>query len=126
MAIQLDHLILRVNDLDASIAFYSGILGLTHEGERSPFAVLRVTPDLTLQLAAWGSDGGEHLAFAMTRAEFDAAFARVRSAGIAYGDSFHSVGNGQGPGDEAGSRGDGKALYLFDPSRHLIEIRYYE
>ena len=125
MAIQLDHLILRVNDVAESVAFYTGILGLTHEGERPPFTVLRVTPELTLQLAPWGTEGGEHLAFAMTRAEFDAAFARVREAGIAFGDSYHGVGNGTGPGDEVGSRGEGKALDLFDPSRHLIEIRYY-
>ena len=126
MPMQLDHLILRVNDGPASIAFYTKILGLAYEGERGPFSVLRVTEGFTLQLAAWGTSGGEHLAFAMTRSEFDAGFARIRAAGIAYGDSFHGVGNQQGPGDEEGSRGPGKALYCFDPSRHLIEIRYYE
>ena len=66
-----------------------------------------------------------HLAFAMTRAEFDVTFARIRAAEIPYGDSFHSVGNMQGPGEEAGSRGPGKAVYLNDPNEHLIEIRHY-
>jgi len=47
-------------------------------------------------------------------------------AGIPYGDSFHAVGNMQGPGDEPGSKGPGKAVYCFDPDRHLIEIRHYE
>ena len=32
----------------------------------------------------------------------------------------------KGPGDEPGSRGDGKAVYFFDPDKHLIEIRHYE
>jgi hypothetical protein len=32
----------------------------------------------------------------------------------------------QGPGDEPGSKGPGKAVYCFDPDRHLIEIRHYE
>ncbi len=122
---QLDHLILRVNDGPASVEFYTRILGFTHEGERGPFSVLRVTDELTVQLAPWGTSGGDHLAFAMTRGEFDETFRRVREAGIPYGDSFHTVGNGQGPGDEDGSRGPGKALYFFDPSKHLIEIRYY-
>ena len=45
---------------------------------------------------------------------------------IEYGDSFHADGNMQGPGDEDGSRGAGKAVYVFDPSKHLIEIRHYE
>jgi catechol 2,3-dioxygenase-like lactoylglutathione lyase family enzyme len=101
-------------------------MGFAYEGEREPFSVIRVTPDLTLQLAPWGTKGGTHLAFAMTRAEFDDTFARVRAAGIAFGDSFHAVGNMQGPGDEAGSRGPGKAVYVFDPDKHLIEIRHYE
>jgi catechol 2,3-dioxygenase-like lactoylglutathione lyase family enzyme len=121
----LDHLILPVNDREATVDFYTRIVGFTYEGETPPFSVVRVTPDLTLQVADWGTTGGMHLAFAMTVPEFDAAFARIREAEIAYGDSFHSVGNMQGPGDEPGARGPGKALYFFDPSQHLIEIRHY-
>jgi catechol 2,3-dioxygenase-like lactoylglutathione lyase family enzyme len=126
MSIDLDHMIVVVNDATASVAFYERILGFRSEGQRGPFSVVRVTDRLTLQLAPWGTQGGTHLAFAMTRAEFDAAFARVRDAAIPYGDSFHTVGNGQGPGDEDGARGPGKAVYFFDPSKHLIEIRHYE
>jgi catechol 2,3-dioxygenase-like lactoylglutathione lyase family enzyme len=124
--VQLDHLILAVNDVGASVEFYTEIMGMTHEGQRDPFTVIRVTPDLTLQLAPWGSEGGEHLAFALPKTDFDAVFDRVKAAGIEFGDSFHSVGNMQGPGREAGSRGDGEAVYFFDPSRHLVEIRHYE
>jgi len=126
MPTQLDHIILRVNDRAASIDFYTSILGLRYEGEREPFSVIRVTPELTLQLAPWGTPGGDHLAFAMSRAEFDDVFRRVIDAGLPYGDAFHAVGNMRGPGDEAGSRGPGKAVYFFDPSKNLIEIRYYE
>jgi catechol 2,3-dioxygenase-like lactoylglutathione lyase family enzyme len=126
MRIELDHLILRVKDTDASVAFYTKVLGLGYEGRREPFAVLRVTDGLTIQLAASATAGGEHLAFAMDPAEFDAAFERIRAAGIRYGDSFQTVGNMKGPGREPGARGEGRALYLFDPSRHLIEIRSYE
>lgn len=85
-----------------------------------------MTPDFVLQLAPWGTNGGQHLAFSMTRAEFDRVFQSIRAAGIDYGDSFHSVGSRRGPGDEPGARGPGKALYCFDPSKHLIEIRHYE
>ncbi len=126
MATELDHLILPVVDRDASIAFYEKILGFTYVGDDGPFAVVRVAPNLTLQLAPWGTDGGMHLAFAMTRDEFDAAFARLRDADIEYGDSYHTVGNMEGPGIESGARGDGAALYCFDPNRHLIEIRHYQ
>jgi catechol 2,3-dioxygenase-like lactoylglutathione lyase family enzyme len=123
---QLDHLIVKVNDIATSVGFYRRMLGLTDEGTLGPFSVLRVNDGLTLQLAAWGTSGGEHLAFAMTRAEFDDAFARVRESGIEYGDSFRSIGSQRGPGQEQGSRGIGEALYFFDPDKHLIEIRHYE
>ena len=122
----LDHLILQVNDVEESTRFYTEILGLTHEGTREPFTVVRVTSDFTIQLAPWGTKGGEHLAFAMPRAEFVEVFRRVRDAGIAFGDSFHSVGNMIGPGQEDGARGLGASLYLFDPNKHLIEVRHYE
>jgi catechol 2,3-dioxygenase-like lactoylglutathione lyase family enzyme len=126
MSVQLDHLILTVNDAAASVAFYERVLGFASEGERGPFSVVRVSEGLTLQMAPWGTQGGEHLAFAMTRAQFDQVFARVREDGIPYGDSFHAVGNNLGPGDEDGARGPGKAVYFHDPSKHLIEIRHYE
>ena len=122
----LDHLILQVNDVEESTRFYTEILGLTHEGTREPFTVVRVTSDFTIQLAPWGTKGGEHLAFAMPRAEFAEVFRRVRDAGIEFGDSFHAVGNMKGPGEEDGARGLGASLYLFDPNKHLIEIRHYE
>ena len=126
MPTQLDHLILVVNDREKSIQFYTRVLGLTYEGERQPFSVVRVTPDLILQLAPWGTTGGQHLAFSLARSEFDTLLGRLRDAGVEYGDSFDSVGNMRGPGDAAGAKGPTKSIYFFDPSRHLIEIIYYE
>ena len=126
MGIQLDHLILNVNDRDASLDFYTRTLGLAYDGEDGPFTVVRVTPEFTLLLAPWGTSGGEHLAFAMAKPEFDELFARIKATGTPFGDSFHAVGNMAGPGDETGARGPGKAVYLFDPNQHLIEIRHYD
>ena len=122
----IDHLILNVNDVDVSVDFYVNVLGFTLEGTDGPFTVIRVSEDFTLQLAPWGTKGNEHLAFALTPEEFDKAFALVKQKGIAYGDSFHSVGNNSGPGIETGARGPAPALYMFDPNKHLIEIRTYD
>lgn len=126
MTIALDHMILSVNDLAQSMAFYTAILGFAHEDCAPPFARLRVSRDFVLQVAPWGTKGGEHLAFAMPREEFERVFARIRSADVPFGDKFDSVGNMQGPGEEDGARGCGKALYFFDPNQHLLEIRHYE
>ena len=97
---QLDHLILNVNDRAKSVEFYTRVLDFAYEGERegTPFSVIRVTPSFILQLAPFGTKGGEHLAFAMSRSEFEQIFQRVRDGAIEYGDSFDTVGNGRGPG----------------------------
>ena len=122
----IDHLILNVNDIAASVDFYVQVLGFRLEGEDGPFTVIRVSDDFTLQLAPWGTSGNEHLAFALSREDFDRAFARVKANAIPYGDSFHAVGNNLGPGLESGARGLAPTLYLNDPNKHLIEIRTYD
>ncbi len=121
----LDHLIVSVNDRDDSVEFYTKVMGFGHDPDDGPFTVIRVSPDTTLQLAPWGTEGGDHLAFALSPAEFDAAFGRIRSAGVAYGDTYHDAANMRGPGNENGARGPGDTLYLTDPNGHLVEIRRY-
>ena len=124
--IKIDHLILNVNDVDASIDFYVNVLGFKLEGADGPFTVIRVNDDCTLQLAPWGTAGNEHLAFALSREAFDRVFALMKERAIPYGDSFHSVGNNLGPGVEAGAKGPAPTLYMNDPNNHLIEIRTYD
>ena len=122
----IDHLILPVNDVAASVAFYVEVLGLRSEGERPPFTAVRVSGEFVLQLAPWGTEGNVHLAFALSRLEFEAAFARIQARGIPYGPSFHAVGSGGAPGVEDGAHGPAPTVYCNDPNRHLIEIRTYE
>jgi|SRR6185503_5211680 len=122
----IDHLIVNVNEVDASVEFYVNVLGFKHEGQDGPFTVLRVSQDFILLLAPWGTGGNEHFAFALSRVEFDRAFAAVKEKGIPYGDSFHSVGTNTGPGVESGAKGLAPTLYMNDPNKHLIEIRTYE
>lgn len=122
----IDHLILNVNDIPASVDFYVNVLGFRLEGEDGPFTVIRVSEECTLQMAPWGTKGNEHYAFALSRADFDNAFARIREKGIPYGDSFHSVGKNVGPGNETGAKGAAPTVYVNDPNKHLIEIRTYE
>lgn len=122
---RIDHLILAVNDVPASVAFYRDILGFPDEGMDGPFTVLRVDDSFTLQLAPYGTDGGVHLAFELDAGEFERTFARLREAGVPFGGAFDTVGAGDGPGRETGARGMGDTVYFFDPSRHLLEIRTY-
>ena len=124
--VKLDHLILKVNDLDASVAFYTQILGFAAEGKDGPFTLIRVNDELVLQLAPYGTAGYEHYAYAVSRDVFDRIFGRIKDAGIDYGPTFDSVGSNRGPGEESGARGLAPTLYFFDPNKHLLEIRSYE
>jgi catechol 2,3-dioxygenase-like lactoylglutathione lyase family enzyme len=123
---KLDHIILRVNDLDTSVAFYTGVLGFAMQGRDGPFTIIRIDDDCVLQLAPYGTPGFEHYAFAVGKAEFAQIFERIRQAGIGYGPTFDSVGTNRGPGEESGARGLAPTLYFFDPNQHLLEIRCYE
>lgn len=121
----LDHIIVKVNDIAESVAFYTEIMGFANSGTDGPFAVIRVSKTFQIQLAPWGTEGSEHYAFAVSESDFNAIFSRVKTAGIGYGPSFDSVGSNTGPGIETGARGDAPTLYFFDPNKHLIEIRTY-
>jgi catechol 2,3-dioxygenase-like lactoylglutathione lyase family enzyme len=122
----IDHIILKVNDLKASVSFYTEVLGFPFEGMDGPFTVLRAGPDCQLQLAPWGTPGLEHYAFAVSKREFQDIFARIKSRGIAFGPTFDAVGLNTSPGEESGARGIAPTLYFNDPNKHLLEIRTYE
>lgn len=122
----LDHLILKVNDREASIAFYTTVLGFMAEGTDGPFTVLRISPNFQIQLAPWGTEGSEQYAFAVSGADFDKIFSRIKAAGIAYGPTFDSVGANTGHGNESGAQGFAPTVYFNDPNKHLLEIRSYE
>jgi glyoxylase I family protein len=125
MAVVLDHTILPVTDQADAVAFYTTILGVEDGGRVGPFAVVRVNDTLTLDFIVADPTPSRHDAFAMTPGEFAAAFGRMQTAGIPYGDSPHAVGNMHGSGETAGARGVGKAVYFHDPSGHLLEIKTY-
>ena len=104
----LDHIILKVNDLKASVSFYTEVMGFSLEGMDGPFTVLRAGPDFQLQLAPWGTPGLEHYAFSVSKREFQDIFRRLKAAGIAFGPTFDSVGLNTSPGEEAGARGNAR------------------
>ena len=122
----LDHIIVKINDLQATVDFYTGILGFSNDGTDGPFTVIRVNADFQLQLYACGTPGSEHYAYAVSRAEFDRIFERIKAAGIEYGPSFDSIGSNTGPGEESGAHGIAPTLYFYDPNKHLLEIRVYK
>jgi catechol 2,3-dioxygenase-like lactoylglutathione lyase family enzyme len=98
--VTLDHLILTVNDRDASVRFYTEVMAFGYEGEDGPFSVIRVSPDTTLHLAPWGNRGRPAPGL---RPRTRRVRRRLRP----------------------GARGPGPTVYLFDPNGHLMELRHY-
>jgi catechol 2,3-dioxygenase-like lactoylglutathione lyase family enzyme len=128
MSIVLDHTIVPVKDQDEAVKFYTTILGLKGEGRggrEGQFALVRINDSLTFDFLAAETVPSQHFAFATDAAEFEAAFQRIKEAGIPYGDGPHDEANMKGPGMTHGARGLGKAVYFRDPSGHLLEIKTY-
>ena len=120
----IDHMILPVNEpLAASLAFYCGLLGFAEDEEQGPFQGVRVSPSFLLLLSPYGTRGGVHLAFNLGARRFDTVFGEIRARKLAYGDQFDQTSNSKGPTPQAGATGDVPAIYLLDPSNHLIELR---
>ena len=86
MTITLNHTIVSARDKDAAARFFAEIFGLRFEGLGGHFAPVRVNDTLTLDFAdAKGTIAGQHYAFHVSDAEFDAILQRVKDAGLAFG-----------------------------------------
>jgi catechol 2,3-dioxygenase-like lactoylglutathione lyase family enzyme len=121
----LDHIILR-NDLDASVAFYTGVLGFSAEGVDGPFTLVRAGPDVLIQMAPWVRPvlSTMHSQFQRQTSKAYSVGSRQRTSRT--GRRFDSVGGNAGPGEESGARGVAPTLYFNAPNKHLLEIRTYE
>lgn len=126
MAVFLDHTILEVADLAASVDFFRDVLGLESRGRSGPFEVMLITPDLALDLWERPEAASRHLAIGMDRATFEATFDRIRASGMPYGDGPSTPTSMRGPGRSSGVHGETDSVYFHDPSGHLLEILTYD
>lgn len=118
-----DHLVLNVADVERSLAWYGGVLGLeqlrVEEWRRGdvPFPSVRVSADTIVDLLAVdGGRGGEnvdHLCLVV---------APVDLGEVARSGRFDVV---DGPARRWGARGTGTSLYVRDPDGNVVELRHY-
>ena len=122
----LDHFVLRVRDLDRSLTFYHGLLGLPVEGLEAcrrgerPFVSLRIgeslldlVPDPSYDPGATSAGGFVH--FCITLAGLGAAVQVLRDAGVKF---LHDE-----PTARGGARGVGLSIYAEDPDRYVVELK---
>lgn len=127
---EMDHIVLRTNDVEESLRFYTEVLGLQAErveqwraGEvRFPSA--RINADTIIDFFASeeipnGRDdvrNQDHFCMVIDETDMDALKARFEDAGIDIQ---------AGPGKRWGSHGDGISLYIYDPDDNVVELRHY-
>jgi catechol 2,3-dioxygenase-like lactoylglutathione lyase family enzyme len=119
MSVELNHTIVWARDRVASARFLAGILGVSTGAPTGPFVPIRLGNRVTLDFAD-AEPGGirpQHYAFLVGDEEFDAAFARVRGAGLDY---FADPGHRRR--GELNDRHGGRGFYFADPDGHNMEL----
>jgi len=113
----LDHVVLRVKDLAASVAFYKSVLGAVIERQlQTPRLVQLRIGDSLLDLVPGRKGRGENLDhFALRVAPFDpqAIARRLARHGIEPGPVK----------DRYGAEGYGPSLYFNDPDGNMVEFK---
>ncbi len=117
----IDHVVLNVADVERSLAFYCGELGLAPERVdewrrgKILFPSVRVDADTIIDLLAVPRTGenADHLCLVVEPLDLDALKASGR---------FDVV---DGPATRFGARGNGTSLYVKDPDGNTVELRYY-
>lgn len=116
----LDHLVLTVADLDATLDFYTRILGMTHTrfGERHAvsFGVQKINLHVVGKefspRAAHATAGSGDLCF-LIEGSLEDAEAHLRGQKIEIE---------EGPVERTGATGPIRSLYIRDPDANLIEL----
>src|SRR5262245_35714924 len=82
---ELNHLIVWSRDKHASAKFLGDMLGVPFGAEWWPFVPVRTSNGVTIDFVDGENEVRmQHYAFLVDDAEFDAAFARIRKAGLTY------------------------------------------
>lgn len=118
MAIELNHTIVAAHDPKASAQFLAGILGVEVGAPVAHFTPVTLANRVTLDYDRADQVAPQHYAFLVSDEEFEAAFGRIRDAGITYYADPGCTRAGEVYQGKAGHRG----TYFRDPDGHLMEI----
>ena len=116
MAITLNHTIVPARDKVAAAKFFARIFGLKR-GRTDYFAPVRVNKSLTLLFDDDSKFESHHLAFHVSKREFDVILRRIKKARIAFGSAPWSLEDG-----ELNDWNGGRGVYFRDPDGHVLEL----
>jgi catechol 2,3-dioxygenase-like lactoylglutathione lyase family enzyme len=121
---RLDHLVLTVADLDATVDFYERVLGMRHvvSGERHALHFGRAKFNLHVAGHEW-----EPKALRPTPGSADVCLvAAVPFEDVLEGLAERGVAIEEGPVEREGALGTMRSVYLRDPDHNLVEISVYD
>ena len=125
---EIDHLVLRVSDLERMLAFYCGALGCTIERRQDAIGLVQlragrslldlVPVDGKLGRAGGAAPGAEgrnvdHFCFRVEPFDEAAIRAHLREQGVSAGSVETRY----------GAEGEGPSMYLVDPEGNVVELK---
>jgi extradiol dioxygenase family protein len=120
----LDHIALRVIDVEQSLKFYCDVLGLVSErvsawrDGQAPFPSVRINRDTLIDLLDGKPNGvnQDHFCLVIEATDMQALKTHFHSSGVDVHD---------GPDTRWGAHGNGTSLYIRDPDDNIVELRHY-
>lgn len=117
----LDHIVLNVEDVERSLAWYTQVLGLEAvrvelwRAGQAPFPSVRVDSRTIIDLLHAPNSGAnmDHFCLVVSRSDVEAIVLDDRFAVLA------------GPGNRYGAQGEGWSVYVSDPDDNTVEFRSY-
>jgi len=124
----IDHLVLRVRDLERSIAFYCGVLGCREERRIEALGLVQLRAgsgliDLVELNSPLGKQGGappgeegrnvDHFALQLSNFDEEEIRAQLSAADIPPGEV----------GERYGAQGMGPSMYIRDPDGNVVELK---
>lgn len=129
--VELDHIVIRVKDIEKAIQFYTEILGLephrVEEYRRGelPFPCARINSDTIIDLKPWpdeepvrdGRRNLDHYCLVVEPTDMAKLAEQLREQGVTV--------NVSEPVDRSGARGMATSIYIEDWEGNQIELRHY-
>ncbi|BBK40928.1 lactoylglutathione lyase [Allostella vacuolata] len=125
---EIDHIVLRVRDLDAMLGFYCGVLGCLVERRQEAIGLVQLRAggsliDLVPVDGVLGRRGGappgaearnlDHFCLRIEPWDADAIAAHLAGHGIVPGEA----------GRRYGAEGEGPSIYIADPEGNVVELK---
>ena len=113
---EIDHVVLRVKDMQRMVRFYADVLGAELVAYRPQFNMTHLRAGSSMIDLVAGEGGGQNMDHFCLRVEpFDEAaiLAHLKSHGVALGETRTRY----------GAEGNGVSIYLTDPEGNQVELK---